>query len=117
MSVLYDVVSSDHRPLRFCLAIDAISSHITGSSSSTTNSDETLHASSDWAKCLQSDVNNYSAYLNHLLNSVQLPSLCCNNNCSIAEHKTDIDTYFQVINSCIKQAMHTFIPQRAAKVY
>jgi len=34
------------------------------------------------------------------------------NNCSIAQHKADIDTYTHVINSCIKQAMCTFIPQR-----
>jgi len=34
---------------------------------------------------------------------VQLPSLCCTNDCSIAEHDADINTYSQVVNACISR--------------
>jgi exonuclease III len=61
MSVLYGVVSSDHRPLRFCLTTNIVLPSDT--SNTKINNIDTLHVTSDWAKCSQSDLYNYSNHL------------------------------------------------------
>ena len=54
MCVLYDIVSSDHRPLRFCLTVDKINAD----SNCDIINDETVRMVSDWASCSQSNIEN-----------------------------------------------------------
>lgn len=106
MSVLYDIVSSDHRPICFTLAIDKL--NVCSNYDSTEG--DSLCMVSDWATCTQSDIENYTRSLDNLLQSVSLPPICCTPHCGIKEHQNDIDAYYQAINNCINTAMHSCIP-------
>jgi Endonuclease-reverse transcriptase len=66
LSVLYDFVSSDHRPLRFCINIDKVN-YVSICDSSCT---QILRTVSDWAACSQSDIHSYTRKLKYLLQSV-----------------------------------------------
>ena len=105
MSILYDMVSSDHRPLRFCLTTDAVCSNNGDSRHS-----ECVRMVSDWSACSQYDIDNYTCGLEALLQSVPLPPICCTPRCGIKEHHNDIDAYYQSINACLSSAMNSFIP-------
>ena len=113
LSVLYDFVSSDHRPLRFCINIDKVN-YVSICDSSCT---QILRTVSDWAACSQSDIHSYTRKLNYLLQSVPLPSLlCCTPNCDNKDHQNDIDVYFQAINTCINSAMDSCIPAKRSSL-
>jgi len=106
MSVLYEIVSSDHRPLCFSLAIDKIK---VCSNFDNTEADS-VRIVSDWATCSQSKKDNYARRLDYLLQTISLPPICCTLNCGITDHQNDIDEYFRTINTCINTAMHSCIP-------
>ena len=111
MSVLYDIVSSDHRPLRFCLTTDAVCS-----SYGTSSDAECVRMVSDWSACSQTDIDNYARGLEALLQSVPLPPICCMPSCGIKDHQNDIDAYYQAINACINRAMHRFVPLKRSSL-
>jgi len=110
MSVLYDVIGSDHRPISFNLTVDA------STCNSTVNSNHSAWTvKSDWETCTGTDISSYSYCLDQLLQSVPMPSLCCVQNCTESRHRTDIIEYHKLICTCIKEAEHKSIPTKRIK--
>jgi len=110
MSVLYDVIGSDHSPISFNLTVDVPTCN------STANSNHNVWMTkSDWETCRGTDISNYSYCLDQLLQCVPMPSLCCVQNCTESRHRTDITEYHKLICTCIKEAEHKSIPTKRIK--
>ena len=93
MSIDYDSVASDHRPLSF--KFDAETS--IGPTATNDVSDADITYISNWEACSMANRSSYSAGLDELLQSVHMPSLCCIDKCTDSSHKKDIDQYLESI--------------------
>ena len=110
MSVLYDVIGSDHSPISFNLNVDVPTSNFT-----VISNQDTWIMKSDWEACTEIDICRYSHFLDQLLQSVPMPSLCCMQNCAESSHIIDITEYHKIICTCIKEAEYKFIPTKSIK--
>ena len=73
-------------------------------------------AVSNWEACSSSDPSNYASGLDKLLHSVSFPPICCVQNCSSTDHRTDVSNYYESICESIRSAMIRFIPSKKVNV-
>jgi hypothetical protein len=112
MSIEYDVVASDHRPIG--LTLDA-KADFTSKQVAETNLSDAISIN-NWGACSVADRCNYAIGLDKMLQAASMPPLCCVKNCSDAVHRRDIDIYLQSICECIKDAANAFIPHKRVKI-
>ena len=107
--MIYEVVSSDHRPVNFSLNVNVCTSD-------PVIINDTF-AVSDWSGCTQADINAYTTCITSLLQERHecLPPICCQLNCENESHRNDIDMYLHEIYSCTHDAMARCIPIKRYK--
>jgi len=109
VSVLYDALSSDHRPMSACFkSLVSPSGYMTFDAS---NRDNGLH--SNWYKASATDVYRYSSCLKLALKGINIPSytLSCQGLCGDADHNKLIDDYYNNIVECIYVTTDRYIPK------
>jgi len=107
---MYNVISSDHRPLSFVL------------NSQCRLDPEGVFKSKklivhDWNKIDLSTVNFYSNVLNDRLDRIVVPlnlRNCCYNRCNDHSHFVDLDRYYKDVLQCIKHSVDTSIHVRSS---
>ena len=107
MSVSYDVIESDHRPLSFCIFADV--------NLVEENSDDDkayiIVPDSDWKSSDEHHRQEFQSYLCQLLLSVSIPR-CFQNNCTDVDHHSYINKYYSDIIACLQEASFRCIPPK-----
>jgi len=112
LSVLYDYVSSDHKPLSVCLTNFTSSQNPQDCSSncSLTNDNFMQH---DWAKADQYQLTLFHNDVDLYLSNVQIPKclVCCSEYfCTDPSHHSAIEQYYDDVFSAIHLAANNCIP-------
>ena len=107
MSVIYDVVASDHRPLQFAITVNVSPENV----EIDTNNPVTI---ADWKSSNEHDHKSYQLFLCNLLQSVHVPR-CFKSNCCEVSHCRNIDLYYSEIIECLHKATSQCIPSKRVK--
>ena len=103
ISVLNNVIVSDHRPVSFSLSCSLLHCPV----SDGTNVSVNVPA---WNRCNDSILNCYAGYLDTLLQSVLVPFHLYANPTKTDDHTLTIDKFYDEIIDCIKKAVAATIP-------
>ena len=105
MSVSYDVIGSDHRPLSFCIFADV---NLVDES---IDDDKAYAVVPDWKASDEHHRQEFQFYLCQLLLSVSIPR-CFQNNCTDVDHHSYISKYYSDIIACLQEASFRCIPPK-----
>jgi len=110
VKVLYDHISSDHKPLSISFAnlLESVDCNIS-KTDTVVSTQRCWNAVDDLTKLY------YSTYLDQLLQSVPVPSdlqlcLCTSNSCAECNHHQSIIDYYNQIMWCVESAVNVFVP-------
>ena len=114
MSVLYDYVCSDHRPLSAVLC--NVSVNLTHAVVSNNSDDvEFSHWLPDWSRLTEAQCNEFSCTLHTMLDNISIPRPlvgCCGNKCSSSEHNMLLNDYYNDIIQAVKLCVEMIVPKR-----
>lgn len=108
MSVLYDFICSDHRPLSLALNCSAIAPYVSGR-----DDKPSQIATPDWDCVDEITASLYSENMYHRLRKITIPDslrLCCCTKCDNILHARAIDEYYRNVINCIKCSTERIIP-------
>lgn len=112
ISVLYDYICSDHRPLSVDLKCIYMSDPLVNDV--VTELSNSKPVCSDWSRADVYILNSYLAELNTRLNMIVMPSCVsgCDRGCNMQGHMCAIDKYYDEVMECIKKSMQSAIPNK-----
>ena len=113
VSVLYEVIGSDHRPLTFMYDVN-MSDDIPGERS--THRASLPHI--DWKKCTRQELGAYLERTEELLSSIVVPNdliNCSNQMCTEPLHRQSIDILYEHIIEALRSAADSTLKSKSSK--
>lgn len=114
VTVLNDIIVSDHRPISFSVLCDYSSnSNSVNAMSSSTVTDSIVP---QWNNCDAATLNYYAAYLDNLLRNINIPYDALFDNSRHQSYRSKIDKFYDDIITCISKAIGDVIPSHKRPV-
>src|SRR5688572_5999555 len=113
ITVLYDYICSDHKPLSATVRCKSARSMNTEE-----NCTDRLVNNPQWASTSSAELYKYVSILNNCLSKVYIPDCLfdCSHNCSDLQHNSVIDVYYSNVMNCVKLAVECTIPKKCVHI-
>ena len=108
MTVLYDFICSDHRPLSLVLNCSTTAPLVISG-----NDKPSQSASHDWDRVDATIASLYSENMHHRLSKIAIPDClrtCCYTKCNNTHHDHVIEDYYRNVIDCVKGSVERVIP-------